>query len=292
LLEAPMIRTGYLRWEIEVHDAKSADDRLAREVVFLARPSYRTVRVKSPEHIEAADRFVRGEDTYDAVLRGLSHRDAEVDLVIADVGPRRFRYSVSDRADLPRYWMEKLQREVHAFAHEVVRAAAAFPQLVISSAALRAGYARLVAWEVFRVIEGKSQPQPTRHDEPMRIDSSDFERGVPELVAAELVRDVVEPKEFHEFCQFDCLTVKSGDRYYRIPRRPHGLIEVWDVKTRRPVTRLCVVFQDPGMPPSDEVVMKYLLAKHQPDLLWQLGVRFSPPVGRFEITPPRRWTVD
>ena len=46
------------------------------------------------------------------------------------------------------------------------------------------------------------------------------------------------------------------------------------------------------MPPSDEVVMKYLLAKHQPDLLWQVGVRFSPPAGKFEVTPPRRWTVD
>jgi hypothetical protein len=102
----------------------------------------------------------------------------------------------------------------------------------------------------------------------------------------------VEPKEFHEFCQFDCLTVLNGDKYYRIPRRPHALIEVWDAKTRRAVSRLCVVFQDPGMPPSDEVVMKYLLAKHQPDLLWKVGIRFSPPTGKFEVTPPRRWTVD
>ena len=108
----------------------------------------------------------------------------------------------------------------------------------------------------------------------------------------ELVRDVVEPKEFHEFCQFDMITVKNNDKYFRIPRRPHGLIEVWDAGTRRPITRLCVVFQDPGMPPSDEVVMKYLLAKHQPDLLWQIGVRFSPPAGRFEVAPPRRWSVD
>jgi hypothetical protein len=42
---------------------------------------------------------------------------------------------------------------------------------------------------------------------------------------------------------------------------------VWDAKTRRALARLCVVFQDPGMPPSDELVMKYLLAKHQSDLL-------------------------
>ncbi len=126
----------------------------------------------------------------------------------------------------------------------------------------------------------------------MRLDASNYSDGVPELVAAELVRNVVEPKEFHEFCQFDCLTVLSGDKYYRIPRRPHGLLEVWDAKTRRAVASLCVVFQDPGMPPSDEVVMKYLLAKHQPDLLWKMGVRFSPPTGKFEVTPPRRWSRD
>ena len=198
---------------------------------------------------------------------------------IPDVGPRPFRYSESDRDETPRFWMAKLQREANAFAHEVVRAAASFPQMVIASPALRAGYARLVEWEIFRVIEGRSTPQPTREDEPMTLDASAYQTGVPELVAAELVRDVVEPKEFDEFCRFDCVTVLNGGKYYRIPRRPHGLIEVWDARTRRAEARLCVVFQDPGMPPSDEVVMKYLLAKHQPDLLWQVGVKFSPPHG-------------
>jgi len=86
--------------------------------------------------------------------------------------------------------------------------------------------------------------------------------------------------------------VKNDNKYFRIPRRPHGLIEVWDAKTHRALARLCVVFQDPGMPPSDEVVMKYLLAKHQPELLWQVGVRFSPPTGRFESTQPRRWRAE
>jgi hypothetical protein len=287
-----MIRTGYLRWEIEVDDVRSEVDPRAREVVFLARPSYRRVLVKSQNHAEAAERFVRGEASYETVLRTQARPTAEVELVISDVGPRAFRYSESDRATMLRYWMEKLQREAAAFAHEVVRQASSFPQLVISSPALRAGYARLVEWEIFRVIEGRSTPQPTRDDEPIRLDADAFQQGVPELVAAELVRDVVEPNEFHEFCQYDCVTILSGDKYFRIPRRPHGLIEVWDAKTRRPLTRLCVVFQDPGMPPSDEVVMKYLLAKHQPDTLLQIGVRFSPPTGRFDLTPPRRWRLD
>jgi hypothetical protein len=164
--------------------------------------------------------------------------------------------------------------------------------MVISSPALRAGYARLVEWEILRVIEGRSRPAPTREDEPMVLDATAYQTGIPELVAAELVRDVVEPKEFDEFCRFDCVTVLNGGKYYRIPRRPHALIEVWDAKTHRPEARLCVVFQDPGMPPSDEVVMKYLLAKHQPDLLWQVGIRFAPPSGRFEAAPPRRWRAE
>lgn len=284
-----MIRTGYLRWEIEATDGRSAADAAAREVTFLARPSYRRVRVRNGNHQIAAEQFLRGEASYDAVIRAVNRPGAEVDVIIPDVGPNVFRYSESDRTQKLRFWLAKLRREVSAFAHEVVRVAAGFPQLVIASAALRAGYARLVEAEVFRVIEGKSTPRPTDESEPMRLDAGAYRQGVPELVAAELVRDVVDPKEFSEFCTFDRVTVQSGGKYYRIPRRPHALIEVWDARTLRGEARLCVVFQDPGMPPSDEVVMKYLLAKHQPDLLWQVGVRFSAPTGRFDGAPPRRW---
>jgi hypothetical protein len=287
-----MIRTGYLRWEIDVDDIRCAADPKAREVIFHARPSYRVVRVKSNGHTQAAQGFVEGELTYDDVLRTLRREGGETDVVIPDVGPRPFRYSESDRAETPRFWMAKLQREANAFAYEVVRTAASFPQMVISSPALRAGYARLVEWEIFRVIEGRSVPNPTRDDEAMKLDASAYQSGVPELVAAELVRDVVTKKEFDEFCRFDCVTVLNAGKFYRIPRRPHGLIEVWDARTHRALARLCIVFEDPGMPPSDEVVMKYLLAKHQPDLLWQVGIKFSPPTGRFESIAPRRWTMD
>ncbi len=287
-----MIRTGYLRWEIDVVDDRCAIDPRAREVTFCARPSYRVVRVKLTGHAQAAEKFVHGESTYDDVLRTLKREGGETDVRVPDVGPCAFRYSESDRAETPRFWMAKLHREANAFSHEVVRSAASFPQMVIASSALRAGYAKLVEWEIFRVIEGKSTPQPTREDEPMRLESTAYQSGVPELVAAELVRDVVDAKEFDEFCRFDCVTVLSAGKYYRIPRRPHALIEVWDARTRRAEARLCVVFQDPGMPPSDEVVMKYLLAKHQPDLLWQVGVRFSPPTGRFEAIAPKRWVAE
>lgn len=285
-----MIRTGYLRWEIEADDARSALDSAAREVTFRARPSYRVVRMKNLAPQAAAERFVRGEGSYEDVVRTQERPATEIDVKVPDVGPHVFRYSLSDREKMPRFWMEKVQREVSAFAHEVVRAASKFPQLVIENAALRAGYAKLVEFETFRVIEGKSRPSPTQEEEPMRLEVSPAGSGVPELVAAELVRDVVEPKEFDEFCRFDRVTIASGERYYRISRRTHALIEVWNAKTLRGEARLCVVFQEPGMPPSDEVVMKYLLAKHQPDLLWQIGVKFSAPTSRFDGAPPRRWS--
>jgi hypothetical protein len=284
-----MIRTGYLRWEIEAEDGRCAADPTAREIRLRARPSYRRVLIRNTGDEDAEARFARGEAAYDAVLRERNQAGMEVEVEVPDVGPHVFRYSESDRARTPRFWMEKLQREALAFAHEVVRVAARFPRLVLANPALRAGYAKLVAFEVFRVIEGRSTPNPTHDDEPMRIEAQVYRTGVPELVAAELVRDVVEPKEFDEFCRFDRVTIRSGERYYRIPRRPHGLIEVWNAGTLRGEARLCVVFQDPGMPPSDEVVMKYLLAKHQPELLWKVGVRFDAPTGRFDAAPPRRW---
>jgi hypothetical protein len=135
---------------------------------------------------------------------------------------------------------------------------------------------------------GSNRP-PAREDEPMRLDAAAYLTGVPELVAAELVRNVVAAKEFSEFCTFDRVTVFNGDKQCRIPRRPHALIEVWDARTLRGEARLCVVFQDPGMPPSDEVVMKYLFARHNPELLWQVGVRFGATARKFDGAPSRRW---
>ena len=107
-----MIRTGYLRWEIDVSDDRSAVDPRAREVTFRARPSYRVVRVKNQGHRDASERFVRGEDTYDVVLRNLQKEGSEADVTIPDVGPHVFRYSLADRDGTPRFWMSKLQREV------------------------------------------------------------------------------------------------------------------------------------------------------------------------------------
>src|SRR5947208_607112 len=122
-----MIRTGYVRWEIEAEDSKSSHDASAREVILKARPTYRSVRIKNQMPQAAAERFVRGESSYDDVLRGQNRPVVDVDLTVADVGPHVFRYSLSDRDTTPRFWMEKLQREVSAFAHEVVRAASKYP---------------------------------------------------------------------------------------------------------------------------------------------------------------------
>jgi hypothetical protein len=283
-----MIRTGYLRWEIDATDARAEADLKAREVTLRARPTYRVVRARNTRaREEAAAQFVRGQVAYDAVLKTLERDDGTIDVTVPDVGPHVFRYAQEDRDTMPRFWMEKLGREVSAFAHEVVRAASRFPQLVIANPALRLGYAKMVEREALRVMNGQSAPEPTREDEPMVLDAQAIGAGVPELVAAELVRDVVEPREFDEFRLENQITIRSGGRIYRIPRQSHALIQVWNEKTHRGEAQLCVVFQDPGMPPSDEVVMKYLIVKHQPELLWSIGVRFEAPKGRFETS--RAW---
>ena len=298
-----MIRTGYLRWEIEAEDVHSKDDAYAREVRLTARPTFRHLTIKHKIAGDLADRFARGEISYaeyqESIEEGEDQLPAEqqrkappdTQLTIANVGPHVFRYSEADRVKMIRYWMDKLQREVNAFAHEVVRTAAKHPTLVARTPALRAGYAHLVAHETFRVIEGRSTPAPTQETEPMLIDLSVQAEGIPELVAAELVRDVVTKDEFNEFCVYDRISVTHGEQIYRIPRKSHGLIEVWNPKSKQQMCRLCVVFEDPGMPPSDEVVMKYLLAKHQPEMIWKIGIRFPPTAAPFDAPPPKRWSL-
>lgn len=298
-----MIRTGYLRWEIEAEDVRSGADPYAREVRITARPTYRNLRIKHKVVGNLADRFAQGEISYaeyqEAIEEGEEQaavnagRKAPPDtfVTVDDVGPHVFRYSEADRVKMIRYWMDKLQREVVAFAHEVVRSAAKHTALVARTPALRAGYAHMVAHETMRVIEGRSSPAPTQESEPMLIDLSVQAEGIPELVAAELVRDIVTKDEFNEFSVYDRISVTQGEQLYRIPRKSHGLIEVWNPKSKQQICRLCVVFEDPGMPPSDEVVMKYLLAKHQPEMIWKIGVRFPPTSAHFDAPPPRRWSV-
>ncbi len=63
-----MIRTGYIRWEIEATDARSEQDVNAREASFKARPTFRVVRVKDDQHVEAAEQFASGLASYDTVL--------------------------------------------------------------------------------------------------------------------------------------------------------------------------------------------------------------------------------
>lgn len=271
-----MIRCGYIRWEISARDETVPGDPWSRQVVFSAQPTYRTVRIKWNAQSTAEQAFVQGTATYAEVLQQTTRGVLTDDLSLPDVGPHIWKYSESDRHML-RYWFGKLQREANAFAYEVVRAASSFPQLLITNLTLRANYARMVEHEIMRVIDGKSKPQKPI-TEPMELDITQVQTGIPELVAAELVRDVFSPDHFMEFCHKNHVTVMSkgdvcGVKKYRIPRRTHGLIQVWDEKNKKEAS-LCIVFRDPGMPPSDEVVMKYLLAVHNPDELWRVANRF------------------
>ena len=41
-----MIRTGYLRWEIDAEDARVKEDAYSREVILIARPTFRHLTIK------------------------------------------------------------------------------------------------------------------------------------------------------------------------------------------------------------------------------------------------------
>jgi hypothetical protein len=271
-----MIRVGFLRWEIDASEQRSKQDNLANEITLLARPTYRNVQIKWSLLTTAQQRFVHGDGNFQDVLQAQNADNAHEDIVIPDVGPRTWRYSLSDRDKMPRFWMEKVKKFAATFAAEIVHQAGSYPQLVINNPILRSNYARLVEHEILRVIDGTSKPQPTIIDEKMEVDVSQSQNGVPELVAAILVKDVFEPEHFEEFAHENHVTIKGSDgNTYRISRRTHALIDVWD-ENKKPKQRLCIVFQEPGMPPSDEVVMKYLLVKHDLKTLWEVGVKFPP----------------
>jgi hypothetical protein len=269
-----MIRCGYIRWEMHVEDRPCEQDRAAREAVFLAKPTYRNLDVLYSNDDDVRRQFAQGMVNYEAVLNYKGEAPLRTRIVLPDVGPRVYRYNREDREKRFFYWIDKTKRAMEAFAYEVVGASCRFPQLLIAKPVLRSNYAYMISRELYKVAQGLSKPQPTNETETPEIDTQTraADQPIPELVAAELVRDVVTEEHFAEFKVHNQITVQQGERTYVIPRLTHGLIQV--LKDGKPECRLCVVFKDPGMPPSDEVVMKYLLATQNPDLLWQVANRF------------------
>ena len=135
-LDVVMIRTGYLRWEIEVQDVRSRDDPPVARGDF---PGPAELPDRSGQDARAMPTRRSGSS---AARRPMT-RSCEPSTATAARPTCGFPTSGRGRSAtpratgrrMPRYWMEKLQREAEAFAHEVVRTAASFPQLVISSPA-------------------------------------------------------------------------------------------------------------------------------------------------------------
>ena len=112
--QTPMIRTGYLRWEIDAADERSPADRhgprghLPRPAVVPAASGSSRRRRE-----EAAERFVRGEATYASSCRPAERRGRRRG---RGDDPRRRPARLPLHRERPRrnlrYWMAKLQREV------------------------------------------------------------------------------------------------------------------------------------------------------------------------------------
>lgn len=264
-----MIRTEFIRWEISVTEQSHKEDKLSRIISFAARPTYAKARIKYNQLNIAQERFVNGLAAYNEIDDAKNEfQYKEVDLPSTYY---EWRYSLSDKK-LIRFWLDKLQTNIDTFAHKVVDSITQFPELIVKSPIVKSNYIRMIGIESVKVINGISAPKPTIYDEMLEIDATNNSKGVPELVAAELVKDVFEPNHFEEFARHNYVTINNG-KTYRIPRKTHGLIEVWD-EHGNPECSLCIVFRDPGLPPSDEVVMKYLLVKHDINMLWNVANRF------------------
>lgn len=275
-----MVRTGYVRWEVEVADRRCPGDPWSGEVSLFARPTYRRTRVRWNGLTAAEHDFVRGRGTHAAMQRRGAAGVAEEIITLPDVGPRVFRYSGDDKEKMYGYWLTKVRRFAGDFAAEVVRAAASFDALAIPSQYLQAQYRTFVIQEILKVMQGLVSPEPTIEDELIEIDATDQGgRGLPELVAIKLAEQVFDPEHFREFSRTNQVLLHGSDgRHYVLYRKTHAPIDVYEADYT-PSSRLCVVFRDPGLPPSDEVVMKYLLIRH--DLPALLSV-----ANRLAIGPP------
>ncbi len=90
-----MIRTGYLRWEIDVADEPLIRGSSGPRSDLPGKAELPRDSGQSSGHLDAAEQFTQGETTYDTVLRAMRRDGEETDVVIPDVGPGR---SVTRRA--------------------------------------------------------------------------------------------------------------------------------------------------------------------------------------------------
>ena len=98
-----MIRTGFLRWEIEASERRSAQDNRSNEVSLTARPTYRTARIKWSPQSTAEQKFAQGAGTYAEVLSATKMGPIHTDVVLPDIGPGIYRYTLEDRDKTPRF---------------------------------------------------------------------------------------------------------------------------------------------------------------------------------------------
>ena len=167
-----MIRTGYLRWEIEVDDDRSAADATAREVTLRPGRATGSSASRASATEAAAERFVRGEATYDAVLRtetrdgGRRRRDhprrrpARLPLLRERPGPDASVLDGEAPARGERLRPRGRPRRPRSSPRWSSPAPPSGPATPGSSSGRSSASSR-----------ARAGPQPTREDEPMRLDA-------------------------------------------------------------------------------------------------------------------------
>lgn len=269
-----MIRLGYTQWHVATIRERHAANLIYENVGYVARPVYGRYNLTFNHRSYVGD-FLRG-------LVSLRSLESDLEKHTVQVGLNEVR--LTDMFSQDEWWSEKTStmRRLCAlrsrFAEELVGTVRDLNLVPWNYAAQQAYYA-LVKNECIKATQGllpglKDLPN-TDTETLVDIRNAETIPQTPEFVAIDLVKDIVTPDEFEEFFSKNYITIWTNEYVYRVYRRSHAMLEVWDRNTKKFCCSICIVFMDANMPPSDEVVMKYVLCKHDQKTLWEVGAKHN-----------------
>lgn len=88
-----------------------------------------------------------------------------------------------------------------------------------------------------------------------------------EIIALQLLRQMVEPQVFKKYLKYGFVTVKGpSGLVYQIKKQSH-IITVWE--NGQILSTLCVYLKDKSIPPTDEVIAKMLICECDEADIWE-----------------------
>jgi hypothetical protein len=259
-----MIRIGYTHWHVAAIKRRH-ENPAYEQIGYRAYPAYPRYSLTFRE-TSSLNNFLNGQVSLNQLEASLETKTVEVvlpEIKLCDL------FEMSDWWSERRTVLRRIEQLRDRFVDEVVSTIQNFKLATWDTSSMM-GYRALVKNECAQVAMGRIGNPPPQKWETVHVNKVDEVPQIPEFVAVDLVKDVVCPEEFEEFSENNYITIRRKDYIYRVYRRSHQMIDVWKA-SGTPICRICIIFENPAMPPSDELVMKYVLAKHDPEVLWEQG---------------------